>query len=165
MELIESGTAPLKFPGLHMSRSSDQSRQINSVEGPCVIMSTSGMCTAGRIKHHLKRNISDPRTTVLFVGYQAGGTLGRQILDGRERVRIHGKEYEVHAKVRQIYGFSGHADRGGLMRWSEHFRKAPRQVFLTHGDEEAAESLAADLRSQRKWNVTIPQYQSVHDIY
>lgn len=164
MELIESGTAPLKFPGLHMSRSADQSRRINEIDGPCVIMSTSGMCTAGRIKHHLKRNISDERATILFVGYQAGGTLGRQIVDGNEKVRIHGKERFVKASVRQIHGFSGHADRAGLMTWSENFKTAPKQVFLTHGDEDAAESLAADLREKRKWNVTIPHYQSVHDI-
>ena len=162
-QLIESGTAPLRFPGLHMARSTDQSRAINEIEGPCVIMSTSGMCTAGRIKHHLKRNISDPRSTVLFVGYQAHGTLGRQILDGKEVVRIHGKPREVRAKVRQIYGFSGHADREGLLAWSQHFG-SPRQVFLTHGDEEAAEALAGELRQQRNWNVEIPHYQSVHDI-
>ena len=163
IQLIESGTAPLKFPGLHMSRSSEQSRAINEIEGPCVIMSTSGMCTAGRIKHHLKRNISDPRATILFVGYQAHGTLGRHIVDGKERVRIHGREREVHASVRQIFGFSGHADREGLLAWSGHFG-SPKQVFLTHGDEEAAEALAAELRRKRQWDVTIPHYESVHDI-
>lgn len=164
MELIESGTAPLKFPGLRMARSADESRAINSVDGPCVVMSTSGMCTAGRIKHHLKRNISDARSTILFVGYQAHGTLGRHILNGRESVRIHGQERKVNASIRQIHGFSGHADRKGLMSWSENFSKAPQQVFLSHGDEDAAEALAADLREQRKWNVVIPHYQSVHDI-
>lgn len=163
LELIESGTAPLRFPGLQMARSADQSRAINEVDGPCVIMSTSGMCTAGRIKHHLKRHISDPRSTILFVGYQAYGTLGRQIVDGKKTVRIHGKSREVRASVRQIYGFSGHADREGLLTWSQHFG-SPRQIFLTHGDEEAAEALAADLREHRDWNVTIPHYQSVHDI-
>lgn len=164
LALIESGTAPMKFPGLHMSRSADQSRAINEVDGPCVIMSTSGMCTSGRIKHHLKRHISDARSTIIFVGYQAGGTLGRQILDGNKTVRIHGKERKVRASVRQIYGFSGHADRGGLMEWSKHFTQPPRQVFLTHGDEDAAEALAADLRKQREWNAIIPHYQSVYDI-
>ncbi len=163
-ELISSGTAPLKFPGLHMSRSTDESKRINALDEPCVIMSTSGMCTAGRIKHHLKRCISDERSTILFVGYQANGTLGRQIVDGRETVRIHGKERKVRASVRQIHGFSGHADRKGLVKWSSHFETAPKQVFLTHGDEDAAEALAADLRETRNWNVAIPHYQSVHDI-
>lgn len=163
-ELITSGTAPLRFPGLHMSRSADESKRINRMEGPCVIMSTSGMCTAGRIKHHLKRNISDSRNTILFVGYQAHGTLGRQIVDGRETVRIHGKDRAVKASVRQIYGFSGHADRQGLMDWSSHFAKPPRKTFLTHGDEEAALALATALRTERNWDVDVPHYQSAHDI-
>lgn len=163
-ELISSGTAPLKFPGLHMSRSTDDSRKLNEIDGSCIIMSTSGMCTAGRIKHHLKRTISDERNTILFVGYQAIGTLGRQIVDGKDMVRIHGKSRAVRASVRRIYGFSGHADRQGLMRWSGNFDDSPKQIFLTHGDEEAAEALAADLRRERNWNVEIPQYQSVHDI-
>ena len=163
-ELISSGTPPLQFPGLHMSRSTEESKRINTMDKPCVIMSTSGMCTAGRIKHHLKRNISDGRSTILFVGYQAYGTLGRHILDGKESVRIHGKSRKVHASVRQIHGFSGHADRDGLLAWSSHFEQAPKQVFLTHGDEEAAESLAAELRSTRRWNVEIPHYQSTYDI-
>lgn len=163
-ELIESGSAPLRFPGLHMARSADESRRINAIEGPCIIMSTSGMCTAGRIKHHLKRNISDPRNTILFVGYQAHGTLGRLIVDGRDKVRIHGKERQVKASVRQIYGFSGHADRGGLLRWSQNFERAPSQTFLTHGDEEAAMALAETLRSERGWNVQVPQYEATIDI-
>lgn len=163
-ELIASGTPPMQFPGLHMSRSTEESKRINEIEEPCVIMSTSGMCTAGRIKHHLKKSISDPRSTILFVGYQANGTLGRQIVDGRESVRIHGKERKVRASVRQIYGFSGHADRTGLITWSHNFKTAPRQVFLTHGDEDAAEALADNLREARNWNVVIPHYQSVHDI-
>ena len=163
-ELISSGTAPLKFPGLQMSRSTDDSKRINEIDGPCIIMSTSGMCTAGRIKHHLKRSISDERSTILFVGYQAIGTLGRLIVDGKDVVRIHGKERHVRASVRRIYGFSGHADRQGLIDWSGNFKDAPKQVFLTHGDEDAAESLAAELRKTRNWNVAIPHYESVHDI-
>lgn len=163
-ELISSGTPPLRFPRLHMSRSTEESKRINQLDTPCIIMSTSGMCTAGRIKHHLKRCISDSRNTILFVGYQANGTLGRQIVDGRERVRIHGKDREVKATVRQIYGFSGHADRMGLLTWSGHLKSAPKQVFLTHGDEDAAEALAATLRNERNWNVAIPHYQSVYDI-
>lgn len=163
-ELISSGTPPLKFPGLHMSRSVEESKRINEMNTPCVIMSTSGMCTAGRIKHHLKRCLPSERNTILFVGYQANGTLGRQILDGREKVRIHGKQRDVRASIRQIHGFSGHADRNGLIEWSGNFGKSPKQVFLTHGDEDAAEALAADLRATRNWNVTIPHYQSTHDL-
>ncbi len=147
-----------------MSRSTEDSKRINEIDDPCIIMSTSGMCTAGRIKHHLKRNISNARNTILFVGYQAGGTLGRQILDGREKVRIHGKEYAVGASIRRIYGFSGHADRGGLLEWCRNFRNPPQRVFLTHGDEDAAQHLATTLRGESGWSVSVPEYQSVFDL-
>ena len=163
-EMISSGTPPLRFPGLHMARSTEESKRINENKGPCIIMSTSGMCTAGRIKHHLRRNISDARNTILFVGYQAAGTLGRQIVDGKEKVRIHGKEHPVHASVRRIYGFSGHADRSGLLRWCRNFEQAPRHTFLTHGDEDAAMSLAATMKDELGWSASIPDYQSVYDL-
>ena len=147
-----------------MSRSTEDSKRINEIDDPCIIMSTSGMCTAGRIKHHLKRNISNARNTILFVGYQAGGTLGRQILDGRETVRIHGKEHPVRASIRRIYGFSGHADRCGLLQWCKNFRNPPRRVFLTHGDEDAARHLATTLQGESGWSVSVPEYQSVFDL-
>jgi len=161
---IEQGLPPLDFPGLVMSRTADQSRAINDVEGPCVIMSTSGMCTAGRIKHHLKRNLPRPESTVLFVGYQAHGTLGRQILEGKSNVRIHGKPVDVRANVRRIYGCSGHADRSGLLHWSGAFKQAPRRLFLTHGEEQGAMALAHTLRATRGWDVLVPDYQSVSDL-
>lgn len=161
---IASGEPPLNFPGLRMVRTVEQSKQINSVKGPCIIMATSGMCTSGSIKHHLRQNVHDSRSTILFVGYQAEGTLGRQILDRRPEVRIHGRNYPVRAEVRQIFGFSGHADRDDLLRWLTHLQEAPRRVFLTHGDEEAAGSLAARIREQPGWPVTIPEYQQVVEL-
>ena len=120
-DLISSGTAPLRFPRLQMTRATSESKQINDIQGPCIIMATSGMCTAGHIKHHLRQNINLPESTILFVGFQAHGTLGRRILDRDEEVRIHGRNYPVRAHVSQIYGLSGHADKTDLLHWLNHF--------------------------------------------
>ena len=163
-QLIMQGEEPFNFPGLVMARSSDESRAINQVQGPAIIMSTSGMCTAGRIKHHLRQNIERPESTILFVGYQAHGSLGRLIVDGKDEVRIHGRNYDVRAEVVQLSGFSGHADQSGLVRWISHFQDAPRQVFLTHGDAEAAECLRDRIRSESGWPVAIPEYGEIVDL-
>lgn len=163
-ERINEGIRPLDFPGLVLSRSTDASKAINGVTEPCVIMSTSGMCTAGRIKHHLRRNLPLPQSTILFVGYQANGTLGRQILDGNREVRIHGKKYPVRAKINRVFGCSGHADRSGLLHWSSFFTKGPKRMFLTHGEEQGALALAATLRTTREWDVLVPDYHSVSDL-
>ncbi len=128
-------------------------------------MATSGMCDAGRIKHHLKHNLPRPDSTILFVGYQAHGTLGRKILDRVPEVRIHGRTWPVRARVEQIYGFSGHTDRSGLLYWVDQFNeRQPRRLFLTHGDQEAAENLAAEIRLRHEWDVLIPEYESTSDI-
>jgi metallo-beta-lactamase family protein len=158
-ERINSSEPPLQFQGLRMVRSVEASKAINSIHMPCVIMATSGMCTAGRIKHHLKARISRPENTVLFVGYQGRGTLGRQILDGKQEVRIHGRMLPVRARIEQIHGLSGHADRGALLRWLGHLNAPPRHVFLTHGEEEVSEELAREIRSKMGWPVSVPQYQ------
>jgi metallo-beta-lactamase family protein len=163
-QLIRTNMSPLKFPGLRMARTVEESKAINRAKGSSVIMATSGMCTAGRIKHHLRQNITDPNSTILFVGYQSHGTLGRQILDGAREVRIHGHIFPVRAKVTQIYGFSGHADRAGLIKWLTHLRRAPSQVYLTHGEEKAATSLASYIRDEMHWPVAIPDYGSVVDL-
>jgi metallo-beta-lactamase family protein len=157
-KLIFAGEPPLRFPGLVMSRSVKQSKAINDVDGPAIIMATSGMCTAGRIKFHLKRNIQRPESTILFVGYQVGGTLGRQIVDGRQEVRIHGRTWKVRARVERIEGFSGHADRSGLIQWLTALENPPRRLFVVHGDAEAAESLAQHARDEMGWEVTVPEY-------
>jgi metallo-beta-lactamase family protein len=163
-ERMRNELPPLSFPGLVLSRTPNESRAINSVTTPCVIMSTAGMCTAGRIKHHLRQNLPRKNSTVLFVGYQAHGTLGRQILDGQPEVRIHGATYPVRARIERIYGCSGHADRSGLLHWAEGFRTPPHRAFLTHGEEEAARALAKTLREVYRWEVLIPDYQSVSDL-
>jgi metallo-beta-lactamase family protein len=162
--LIASGEPPLHFPSLQMVRTAEESRAINKLREPAVIMATSGMCTSGRIKHHLRQNIERPESTILFVGYQGQGTLGRQILDRQSEVRIHGRNYRVRAEVAQIYGFSGHADRSGLLRWVRAFEKPPRQLFLTHGEEDAALSLAKTIRDELGWTVRVPEYQEAVEL-
>jgi metallo-beta-lactamase family protein len=163
-QLIRSNVSPLKFPGLRMARTADESKAINRVPGTTVIMASSGMCNAGRIKHHLKQNISRPESTILFVGFQSHGTLGRQILDGQRDVRIHGQMYRVKANIAQVYGFSGHADRNGLLRWIGNLRRAPAGTFLTHGEVDAANSLAGHIQDVMKWPVSIPAYQDVVEL-
>jgi metallo-beta-lactamase family protein len=158
-ELIANNGSLLKFPTLHVVRTVQESMGINTYKGPAVIMATSGMCTAGRIKHHLAHHIGDPASTILFVGYQAQGTLGRQILDGNQEVRVHGINRLVRAQVRQIQGISGHADREGLLKWLGYFQKPPRQLFITHGEPEASLSLAEAVREKFGWNVTVPEYR------
>jgi metallo-beta-lactamase family protein len=163
--LMDAHEAPLQFPGLRFTRDVDQSKAINRHEGPCVIMAASGMCNAGRIKHHLRHNIERPQSTLLFVGYQSSGTLGRQIVDGERQVRIHGRMYEVRAKVQTLHSLSAHADRAGLLRWVGHFQKRPpRHIYLTHGQEAAALSLAQAIRARHGWEVTVPQYQDVVEL-
>ena len=156
--MISSGKAPLRFPGIQMVRTSTQSKAINEVDGPSIITATSGMCTAGRIEYHLRWHIGRPECTVLFVDYQAKGTLGRRILDRDEEVPIHGHNYRVAADVRQIFGFSGHADSTDLLRWLSHFQKPPRRLFLTHGDEGASLCLRDEIKRHLGWNVAVPEY-------
>jgi len=157
--MLESGRPPLQFPGLKMSRTVEQSKQINALESPAVILATSGMCTAGRIKHHLKRHITRPESTILFVGYQGRGTLGRHISDGNREVRIHGRWWPVRAEIDRIDGFSAHADRAGLLGWLDHFERPPKHLFLTHGEEEAALALADEIEAGMNWRVHVPAYR------
>lgn len=162
--LFTEGTPPLRFPGLKLVRSVDDSKAINTVCSPKVIMSTSGMCTAGRIKHHLRANISRADSTILFVGYQGQGTLGRHILNGAPEVRIHGRQHAVRARIAQIHGFSAHADRDDLLHWLSHFKEAPRHLFLTHGEENAATALAKSIKKQFGWTASVPDYGDEVDL-
>lgn len=162
--LLHSAEPPLKFPGLHMARSAGESRAINQVEGPAIIMSPSGMCTAGRIKHHLRQHIGNAQNTILFVGFQGPGTLGREILEGSPRVRIHGRTYEVRAEIAKLNGCSAHADRSALLRWLGGFDTKPRRIFLTHGEEQVSLEFAEGLRRELKLDVSVPQYDSIVDL-
>lgn len=155
--LYRAGDAPLDFPRLKLVTRVEDSIALNEMRGPAVIISASGMCTAGRIKHHLAHNISDPECTVLFVGYQARGTLGHVILSGIDPVRIHGQWYPVRARVTSMDSFSAHADRNGLLAWHAALGGSPRRTFLVHGDPEPAAALARELRERHHGEVVIPE--------
>ena len=163
-QMITAGDSPLGFDQLRMVRTVEESKAINRHEGPCVIMSTSGMCTAGRIKFHLRQNITRRQCTIVFVGYQARGTLGRLIVEGKQEVRIHGRLHRVGARVEQIHGFSGHADRSALLRWLGHFQEPPERLFLVHGEEDQSLSLSRQIRDELGFNVTVPEYRQVVEL-
>lgn len=158
MDLIRQGSSPFDYHGLTMVRTVDQSKAINNITGSVMIIAGSGMCTGGRIKHHLVTNISRPECTVLFVGYQAIGTLGRSIVDGAQKVRLMGKRYPVRARVSQIHGFSAHADRDELFRWLSSLKRPPKHVFVLHGETEAANKFADFIRKKTGWNTSVPEY-------
>lgn len=164
LKMFKEGESPFRFPGLRFIRSTQESKAINQIRGSCVILAGSGMCTGGRIKHHLVNNISRPESTILFVGYQARGTLGRLIVDGRQDVRIHGQTYKVRAEISKIEGFSAHADRTALHRWLDGFSSAPKRIFLVHGEKEGAHSLRDDIVKTKGWNVEIPEYKMEYKI-
>ncbi len=154
---------PFGFDSLHYTRSVAESKALNFLREPAIIISASGMCEAGRILHHLRNRISDPRNTILIVGWQAPNTLGRRLVERQKKVRIFGEEFEVRAKVEVINGFSAHADRDELLEWASHFRKPPERTFVVHGDEEPALSFAQALRDELGFgNVVVPEmHQSV----
>lgn len=156
--LLRAGEDPLDFVGLHLVRSVAGSQAINHVRGSCIIIAASGMCTAGRIKHHLAHNISRPECTILFIGFQAQGTLGRQLVEGQNPVRIHGQLRDVRARIESIQGFSAHADQAGLIAWLGHLRTPPRRLFLTHGEESAIAAFHRKIRETLGWESEAPTY-------
>lgn len=162
--LFREGRSPFAFPGLTIVQTSEGSKAINELDGPSVIMAGSGMCTGGRVKHHLLRNIARPESTVLFVGYQAQGTLGRQIIDKQPQVRIHGQILPVKARLAKINGFSAHADRKALGRWLDAYEAPPRRLFVTHGDDEVVRHFAERVRQERGWTVEVPEYREIWDL-
>lgn len=157
-QMLRSAQHPFAFPGLTLVRTVAESKAINRLRGTCIIMAGSGMCTGGRIKHHLEHHIDRPESTVLFVGYQARGTLGRQIVEGASEVRIHGQMQRVRARVAQLHGFSAHADQDDLMRWLKAFSGTPRQYFITHGEPESSQALAERLQMEQQGNAIVPSY-------
>ncbi len=156
--LVRRGRSPFDFSGLNMVRTIGQSKAINHIAGTVIVIAGSGMCTGGRIKHHLVTNISRPDSTVLFVGYQAADTLGRQIVDGAKQVRIFGQDFPVRARIVYLHSFSGHADQNQLLGWLSSLAKPPKRVFITHGESDVADSFAALARQKTGWNVTAPEY-------
>jgi metallo-beta-lactamase family protein len=164
LELFKDGQSPFDFPGLKLVEPVEASKAINLIKGSTIIMAGSGMITGGRIKHHLTMNITRQESTLLFVGYQAAGTLGRQILDGVSPVRIHGQFYPVRMKIEKIDAFSAHAGMNDLHRWISNFTSPPKHVFLTHGEEESILSLENYVQSKAGWEVSAPTYLEEHNL-
>jgi len=152
-DLKASLTEPL---GLQYVRDKEMSKAINKQPGPFVVIAGSGMCNGGRIQHHLLHRLSDPKNTVLFTGYQAGGTLGRRILDGEEYVSIFGTEVAVRARVERANALSAHADQQEMMDWLGHFQAPPKKTFIVHGDPDAQQALVARIESELGWSCVIP---------
>lgn len=146
LALVQQGINPIGFPGLRMAITSDESKMINFDEKPKVILSASGMCEAGRIRHHLKHNLWRKDSTILFVGFQVPGTLGNALLGGAKEVRLFGETIEVHAKIENLPGISGHADINQLTRWVEAFEQKPKKIFVVHGEDKVTEQFAEHLR-------------------
>ena len=164
LALVNKGINPLMFPGLKTSITSDDSKAINFDEDCKVIISASGMCDAGRIKHHLKHNLWNPNNTILFVGYQAIGTLGRSLLEGATEVKLFGETVYVGAEICQMPGISGHADVNGLMTWIKSFSQKPTKVFVTHGDDEVTEIFARRLEEELGLDAMAPFSGTVFDL-
>ena len=162
--LVQKGINPLMFPGLRTSITSDDSRAINYDEDCKVIISASGMCDAGRIKHHLKHNLWNEKNTILFVGYQAIGTLGRSLIEGAEDVKLFGETVHVSAEICQMPGISGHADVNGLIDWIKAFGEKPKKVFVTHGDDEVTEIFARRLNEELGLDSMAPFSGTIYDL-
>lgn len=156
MALVDHGVNPLVFPGLKLSVTSDDSKMINFDDNPKVIVSASGMCEAGRIRHHLKHNLWRPECTILFVGYQAVGTLGRKLIDGAEAVKLFGENVVVAAHIESLKGISGHADMNGLLAWLKGFETDISHVFVVHGEDEVADEFAQTVRDTFGWEAFAP---------
>ena len=164
MDLLNKGINPLSFQGLKTSVTTDDSRAINFDEDCKVIISASGMCDAGRIKHHLKHNLWNPRNTILFVGYQAIGTPGRALLEGAVELKLFGETVQVAAEICKMPGISGHADVNGLIEWAKAFETRPKHVFVTHGDDTVTEIFAQRLKEELGYDATAPFSGTEYDL-
>jgi metallo-beta-lactamase family protein len=164
LELIKKRINPITFPGLNLSITTEESRAINEDPEPKVIISASGMCDAGRIRHHLKHNLWREESTILFVGYQSVGTTGRAIVDGADQVRLFGETIDVKAEIAQLVGLSGHADKNGLIEWIEGFKEKPKKVFVVHGEDSVCTSFAKCLSQEYGFNAYAPYSGTEYDI-
>ncbi len=163
-EKIKRGDNPLEFRGLQFTRTADESKELNEDTRPAIILSASGMCDVGRIKHHLKHNLWNPNSTILFVGYQAPGTLGRTIVDGAKKVKIFGEEIAVNARIEYIEGYSGHADQTWLLNFIYSFTNPPKHVFLVHGEPEGQDILKQKIEETSECNVIIPEFCDSYEL-
>ena len=163
--LIKRGDNPLEFDGLKFTRTAEESKELNMMNQSAIIISASGMCDVGRIKHHLKHNIWNPINTILFVGYQAPGTLGRRIVDGQKNIKIFGEDIAVKAQIEYIEGYSGHADQKQLLNFVKAFQKKPKHIFLVHGEEESEIELKQKILEEiEEIDVTIPEYGEEYEL-
>lgn len=162
--LLRKGGNPFEFPGLNFVRSTEESKKLNQTDGQQIIISASGMCEAGRILHHLRHNLWRPETHVLFVGYQAEGTLGRRLLDGVKAVKIFGEEIIVQAQILQIEGFSAHADQTAMLNWLQKFVQKPQSVFLVHGDADVFPEWEEKIRQTLNLNTIVPELGQRFDL-
>lgn len=163
-EEMARGDNPLEFKGLKFTPTADESKALNEMNEPAVIISASGMCEVGRIKHHLKHNLWNPNSTILFVGYQAPGTLGRKIVDGEKRVKIFGEEINVNARIEYIEGYSGHADQEWLLNFVYSFYTKPKHIFLVHGEEEGQKVLKEKIIENTNIPVSIPDFGETYTL-
>jgi metallo-beta-lactamase family protein len=159
-----TGRCPILGPNMRFTRTKEESQEINSTRYPAIIISASGMATGGRILHHLKFRLPDPRNTILFVGYQAVGTRGQMLKDGAREIKIHGEMIPVRAQIRSIEAFSGHADSTEILRWLKTFRSPPKLTFVVHGEKESSEALAHEIRRSLGWKTRIPEYLESFDL-
>ncbi|MBR1670628.1 MAG: MBL fold metallo-hydrolase [Butyrivibrio sp.] len=164
MELIKKHINPITFPNLNLAITTEESRAINEDPEPKVIISASGMCDAGRVRHHLKHNLWRPESTILFVGYQSVGTTGRAIADGATEVRLFGETIDVKAEITQLTGLSGHADKEGLIEWIEGFKVRPKKVFVVHGEDSVCTSFTKCLSEEHGFNAYAPYSGTEYDI-
>jgi len=158
-EHMANGESPFTFSGLKFTQTSTESKAINHIRGTAIIIAGSGMCTGGRIKHHLVNNIERPESTVMFVGYQAIGTLGRRIVEGEKEVRILGETRQVKAKIVQIHGFSAHADKEELLKWLSALKNHPKRIFVVHGEAESAKAFGQYIQENTGWEVMVPEFK------
>jgi len=161
--LLDKGDDPFNFPGFHEIESADDSKRLIEKRG-IVIIAGSGMCTGGRILHHIKNNISNPKTHMVFVGFQVEGTLGRQIVDGNTLIKVFGQELEVNAKVNTLGGFSAHSDQRDLRYWLRSFGHTPRTIFITHGEEDVAYKFAGNIQQELKIDTTVPEMGEIVEL-
>jgi metallo-beta-lactamase family protein len=151
---ILEGDNPLDFPNLHFTKTSAESMLLNTDPSPKIIIAASGMCDAGRICHHLKHNLWEKRNSIVIVGYQAAGTLGRMLVDGEKEVSVLGEKVAVKAEIYNLEGFSGHADMDGLLDWVSGFKTPPTNIFLVHGEDDAKDNLAGLIKNKFGFNCT-----------
>jgi metallo-beta-lactamase family protein len=160
----KTGKCPVLCPNMQFVTSREESQEINSMRFPAIILSASGMATGGRILHHLKYRLPDPRNTILFVGYQSVGTRGQLIKDGAREIKIHGEMVPVRAKIQSLEAFSGHADREEILRWLKTFKKPPALTFIVHGEPESSAALEKEIHRELGWKTHIPGYLESYEL-